>query len=327
MSLVANFDITIIIPLFNKEHYVKETLDSILQNASANLEIVIIDDNSTDGSLQIARTYQEKFDHISVFQNNTGQKGGSICRNIGIEKAQGTCVIFLDADDLLSSTCIKNRLEIMHKNADLDFAVFPMGTFYKKIGDSNFIWNSFEENHLNRFLKHDLPWAIPCPIWKTSFLKRIGGFDGTFERLQDVELHTKVLLLNPNYKVFSNIDPDCFYRIDDDRIETNQNQFMERWLNGVCSYVDKFYSEDHAIFLRGTYLSFIKVLFYKKTKNQLSNDEAILLLNKIDGNLLEKLFSTNKSKKVLNRYKRGLNKSFFKIKGYNFIYSKMLMKN
>ena len=52
----------------------------------------------------------------------------------------------------------------------LDFYVYPMATFYNKIGDSNYIWNHFEGNHLIRFLSHDLPWQTMMVLWEKRFV-------------------------------------------------------------------------------------------------------------------------------------------------------------
>ena len=114
-----------------------------------------------------------------------------------------------------------------------------MGTFNKKIGDNISKWNNFKGNHLKRFLSHDLPWAICSVVWKKESLIKLGGFNEEFSRLQDVELHTKALINSYNYKTYSSIDLDCFYRIDNLRIK-NYMQYCLDDINAKINFINFF---------------------------------------------------------------------------------------
>ena len=83
--------------------------------------------------------------------------------------------MFLDSDDVMSIECLNNRFKILNQYPSLDFLVFPVGTFCSEIGDSNYVWNNFKGDHLNRFLSHDIPWLICSVLWKKSFLISIKG--------------------------------------------------------------------------------------------------------------------------------------------------------
>lgn len=99
--------ISVIIPVYNVERYLAACLDSILSQSYRNLEVIIIDDGSTDFSLKIAETYSEKDDRIKVFsQENLGL---SEARNHGLRVATGDYVTFVDSDDEL----LKDSLELM----------------------------------------------------------------------------------------------------------------------------------------------------------------------------------------------------------------------
>ena len=110
----------------------------------------------------------------------------------------------------------------------------------RKVGDSISIWKPNSKKPLNDFLFHKLPWQTMQPIWKTDFLRSLGGFNEDFKRMQDVELHTRALLAeNVLYKQV--IDkPDCYYRIDEDRKDLNTFQFMSRWIDAALMYVQRF---------------------------------------------------------------------------------------
>ena len=171
--------ITIIIPLFNSQNVLKDTLDSVLAQTYKDWECLIIDDGSTDNSVQIAKEFQKTDKRIKFHSrlHYTKPKGVSSCRNIGIENAKGKFVIFLDSDDILSKDCLKNRIEFFRDSSNIDFAVFCMGSFNEVIGDNTFLWNKFEGNLVKRFLSHDLPWALPSILWNKSSLEMLNGFD------------------------------------------------------------------------------------------------------------------------------------------------------
>jgi glycosyltransferase involved in cell wall biosynthesis len=132
----------------------------------------VVDDGSTNHSIQLIETYSKNDTRFKLIQRNRLPKGGSTCRNIGLEKSKGEYLIFLDSDDLSTPSCLNNRLDFYVKNPKEDFMVFSGATFFKQIGDSNSKWIPPERNLLKKFLSHILPWNISLPIWKTSFLKK-----------------------------------------------------------------------------------------------------------------------------------------------------------
>ena len=70
-----------------------------------------------------------------------------------------------------------------------------------------------EDSYLHMFLRHDLPWAVTCPIWRRTFLERIGGFDETLPRLEDPELHIRALLRTTQCSVRKEAPIDCYRRL------------------------------------------------------------------------------------------------------------------
>ncbi len=324
--------VSIIIPNYNKEKYIKETLSSVLIQSYPNWECIIIDDNSTDNSVELIQKFLKKdsrFKFIERDKDSIG--GGSACRNIGIQKAEGEYLIFLDSDDLLEKNCLKHRVKSI-EGTDLDFAVFPMGTFKEKIGDNNFIWTPPKRDHLAKFLSHEIPWTITCPIWKMSVLKELGGFDTDYPRLQDVELHTRVLLTeNIRYKVFLDRAPDCFYRIDEGRIVSDVYSFCDRMVNGVMVYITKIQliieeKQNSGISnnLKGTIFSTINNLLHRKQMQQITQKEYDLLREKlITSNGVEWLFSKS-DLKFISLYEKLYEFGFSHVKGFNYFSKKII---
>lgn len=113
------YDATVIIPCYNVEHYVAECLDSMLnQNTSYNVEIITIDDGSTDSTAEILRQYSTKMTNFRIIsQCNKGLSGA---RNTGIREARGKYLIFIDSDDYVTSDYIDCLLKkAFSKDADI----------------------------------------------------------------------------------------------------------------------------------------------------------------------------------------------------------------
>nr|WP_106568753.1 glycosyltransferase family A protein [Cecembia rubra] len=104
--------VSIIIPVFNKVDFVKQTLDSALNQSYDHLEIIVINDGSTDGSLSILENYAKQFpEKIKLI--DTINKGVSAATNLGINVAKGEYIQFLDADDILSPDKIANQVSLL----------------------------------------------------------------------------------------------------------------------------------------------------------------------------------------------------------------------
>lgn len=110
--------ISIIIPVYNAGNYISICLKSVIEQSYTNWEIILIDDGSTDNSKEIYEKIATKNNKIKVFQQTN--KGVSSARNLGIEKADGDYIVFLDADDWIDSIFLERMLEVIEKeNADI----------------------------------------------------------------------------------------------------------------------------------------------------------------------------------------------------------------
>ena len=324
--------ITIITPNFNKELFISETINSVFTQTYQDWELIIVDDGSTDNSIEVISSFVKKDSRIKLIQRARLPKGGSTCRNIGLENSKGNYIIFLDSDDLLISTALENRLKEIQSNNSLDFVVSVMGTFYIKIGDSKSNWIPPTNNHLTNFLSHNLPWQTMQPLWKKDFLLNINGFDEEFPRLQDVEMHTRSLMQNNvNFKILQDNEPDCFYRIDESRIVDNYSEFINKWVGGSLLYLEKMYSEIEKInvdvpsrkrALKGTVISMVNHILYNTEINNITQQEGEKFISKILENVaVVKLGSISFLKFYIKLYKFGL----YKIKGFNFLSKKIMM--
>ena len=119
-------------------------------------------------------------------------------------------------------------------------------------------------------------------MWKKSFLIKIGGFNESNIRLQDVDLHTRSLLYyNCNYKTFSSYEPDCYYRISYDRIK-DFYVFAKNDINGKIDFI-KYFTEKvnykNIKYLKGTYFECFSLPFYFYFKGYINLLETKKLIN------------------------------------------------
>lgn len=252
------FLVSIICPLYNKERYIAETIDSVIEQTYSNWELLIIDDGSTDSSSDIVNKYSEKDNRIKFYKRTDFKqnKGASVCRNIGIEESQGYFILFLDADDLLKPNCLADRLSYVKKNQNYDFYVFNMERFLGTIENivpkkiSHYIERiqytiSLDKRKFitRKFLKYSTLWSICNPLWKKESLIKLGGFNEDFQRLQDPEIHTRALLegLKFNFLKYKT-KPDVLVRNDIDRRSSiNKKQMYKRIAISLEMYINTIY--------------------------------------------------------------------------------------
>lgn len=109
--------ISIIVPLYNNQKYVSSCLDSIVNQCSKDIEIIIVNDGSTDNSGNIADKYAQKYSFIKVIHQSN--RGVSAARNIAIQESKGQYLVFLDSDDILYKGFFQKILELIGSHPDI----------------------------------------------------------------------------------------------------------------------------------------------------------------------------------------------------------------
>lgn len=121
--------VSIIIPVYNTEQYLRQCLDSVVSQTLKDIEIIIVNDGSTDNSLNILQEYQKKYSHIKVV--NQTNKGYSEVRNVGLKIANGDYIGFVDSDDFIEKNMFEKLIKkALETNADIVSCNYYM--FYKK---------------------------------------------------------------------------------------------------------------------------------------------------------------------------------------------------
>lgn len=115
--------VSIIIPVYNLERYIGNTIQTVIDQSIKDFEVIVIDDGSNDNSLSIINSIRERDSRIKVYhQKNHGQANA---RNNGVCNALGKFITFVDGDDLLKKNYIKTMLEPMLRDSDLDMVALP----------------------------------------------------------------------------------------------------------------------------------------------------------------------------------------------------------
>ena len=111
--------VTFVIPVYNAERFLEETVESALNCGYEPLEVILVEDGSTDTSNKICQSLKIKSPHVKVLQHEKGiNKGASASRKLGINNSKGEFIYFLDADDVLLTGVIKQYIHIFTKNPD-----------------------------------------------------------------------------------------------------------------------------------------------------------------------------------------------------------------
>lgn len=148
--------VSVVIPAFNAEENITEALDSVLHQTYRPIEIILVDDGSTDNTAETVRSYKElhiKDDALTyIFQQNSGP---SKARNAGIRTAQGEYIAFLDVDDLWMPEKLEKQIDLVRKDPRIDIVFTNVRiTKNRKAKIEEFIF--FENNKLDRiFFGHD----------------------------------------------------------------------------------------------------------------------------------------------------------------------------
>jgi glycosyltransferase involved in cell wall biosynthesis len=267
-------NVAIITPLYNRGHLITETIESVIAQTYPYWELIIVDDGSSDDGPEIVKDFAEKDSRIKLLHRSEAPKGPSSCRNIGAKSTDAEYLIFLDSDDLLSTTCLEQRVNCIKELAkNIDFCVFPLQLFNKVIGDLDIIFNSYFESkfeYLLAFLEDKTPWQTTCSIWKKSSFMKVGGFDTSYLRLTDPVLHTNAIFQGLNYHIARNAQPDVYYR----------NSFEEN--------VKTFNFWDESIRFR---MKFIKEVYPKITNANFNNSEKKKAFNSLHF-FIKNLFKT-----------------------------------
>ncbi|MDB4589155.1 glycosyltransferase [Flavobacteriaceae bacterium] len=188
--------ISIVIPLYNKERFIKETLDSVFNQSFTDYEIIIVNDGSTDSSVFIVNAIEDQ--RITVLSNQN--KGVSHARNFGISKANSDLIALLDGDDLWEPNHLKNLYNLYEKFPDCGLYATA---YNKKYFNGEKIKASYNglakeyfgiiEDYFSASIKDSIAWTSAVLIPMKTF-RKVGVFDEEMRSGQDTDLWIRIAL-------------------------------------------------------------------------------------------------------------------------------------
>ncbi len=193
-QIQEEFGFSIVIPLFNKETSIFDTIQSVLRQEFSNYEILVINDGSTDGSQAVVESILDN----RIRSISTANQGVSVARNHGIKLASYTYVAFLDADDTWEPAYLQVMAELIAQcpEAILFGAAFDISTPKKKISRHFYLPDNFRgyiQDYFQHAIQRELFWTSAVAAKKSNLI-RLGGFNEGISYGEDTDLWIRLAL-------------------------------------------------------------------------------------------------------------------------------------
>lgn len=279
--------ISIIIPIYNASKYLKECLDSIINQTYSNLEIILIDDGSNDNSYDICKEYAKKDKRIILKKKNN--EGVSATRNLGIEICTGKYILFIDSDDY----CNENMIEkILYNFQNYDLIIWGYNKIYKN-KKVHYILPNKKKNIEDMIINDE---SVGGYLWnklfKTSIIKENNiRFDKDIHFCEDLLF---VLSYIKNINSVSYINEELYnYRMRRNSVTFNfYNKKNVSILNAIEKIIKVINNTDNKEKMKYKYL-----IYYYKLKKYINNDNINKSIINSQKNIINKN-CTSLSKKL-----------------------------
>ena len=266
-----NPKVSILIPLYNSEEYIAETIDSCLTQTYENIEIIIVDDGSADAGLSIARQYENKHTNIKV--DTQKNSGAPVARNRAFKLSTGEYIQHIDADDLLHPDKIRLQMEVLKTEDDRTVVFGRWGTFQKSI--ENVIWKDLTVNK-----DYDDPKQFLIELWASwlaaithvwlvprELVEESGGWDESLIKNQDGDFFARVVIKAS--KVLFVAESIGYYRKDNENsiskqvskktLEANLKTF-ETYMKLMKDDMDKSEVRKNLALLYSKYIDYVRYI-------------------------------------------------------------------
>ncbi|WP_148558123.1 glycosyltransferase family 2 protein [Terrisporobacter glycolicus] len=284
--------ISIIMPVYNKEKYLRDTIDAILRQDYENFELITVDDGSTDDSEIICSEYANKDDRVKVYHIENG--GVSNARNIGIRYATGDYIQFIDADDTINQNTFNKYIEVLRdKDYDVIFSSYNKVDHNQRILDrvnlnykgdinkSNIIAN-FAENQFNTGY---YGWISNKLIKRKLIKKNNIEFDKSIVLAEDLDFFIKVYTYSEsfyfiNYYTFNYLqeaENSSFFQL---KIDYYTQLLIHLRIKYFIEYNNN-YNNDNRKILEQRIRDYI---FYAVFYEELNREKIEIMVNKLYGN-------------------------------------------
>lgn len=253
--------ISIIIPVYNVGGYIKECLESIIQQTYKDLQVIIVDDESTDNTMDIVRQYKDKFKDLTIlYQKNAGV---SAARNTAFSHIKGEYTIYIDPDDFLEINMLEEMKSVAEKN-EADIVISEYYVYYKKSDSRNYIekynvdsrkiYNNYDVMDL--MLNYKLQGQLWNKFFRTDLLKKINF---TFELGRYIQDAFPVFKAIYESKRISFINKPLYYyrQRQTSTVHKKNDKLVEDYYHAMMSIIN--YIKDQNITISRESLNIFKI--------------------------------------------------------------------
>lgn len=251
-----NGKVCIVIPVYNTEKYLECCINSVLNQTYKNLQIILVNDGSTDESTIICNSFKEKDDRISVIHKEN--EGLGLTRNVGMMEANAEYITFLDSDDWIENNHIENLVKYMIKHkCDL-----VIGGNCKCSNEGNILENTnlpyygeFDRNKINEKIKLSIiaaddtskkdlgiPMSVCFNLYKLEIIKQNNIIFGSEREYVSEDLFFNLAYLSNANKILLSKENGYFYRFNPASIT---RKFDEKQFERILSYYVKLMNDDN----------------------------------------------------------------------------------
>lgn len=315
--------VSIIIPNYNNDKYIRRCLDSILEQGYSEKEVIVVDGSSTDNSIKIIREYAKKNNCIKFYTTN--HVGPNVARKLGLEKSSGEYIMFVDSDDFLKAGAIETLVEKIENN-NVDIVRFES----ERCSDKKRVAPILKNDETEKIIYHDeiielLSTGFKLTsLWSKIYSKTLFGDLSVFDTDLSVgeDLLASVEILNNVDKIL--VIPDVLYGYrDDNTCSLTHNVDKQQIIKNIhdriyvsckmLEYINKnisnqriktyaIYEQLRTIWEAMKRLSLLKKYTRKEFQTDFAKDFANLDLPKVD---FEELSQYVRKMKILDKLKNA----------------------
>lgn len=302
-----NYKLSVIIPIYNTEKYLKESINSIINQSIGfnNIELILVNDGSTDNSENICLDYCNKYNNIKYIKQSN--QGVSVARNNGADNSQSNYILFLDSDDKMDYNSLESLYNFINSHKELDFVISRVKMFGKNnnwhYGDYRFKNNNtIIDINKDEFIKYNQYHSTGIIIRKSAFLKH--KYNHNIKYGEDMDLMTNLLFDNNKFGLVKNSILYYRKREEENAATDKQKQDKKWYLETVDMFLNilskakkkykkiPYYFQYYIMFaLRERMNGNLEILNKKEQKQYLDNIKSII--NEISPEIIALLKTIN----------------------------------
>ncbi len=227
--------VSIIIPSYNREAVIGDTLLSVLNQLHKNWECIVVDDGSNDNTLAVVKSFINQDSRIKFFTRPKNKnKGANACRNYGLKKSKGDYINWLDSDDVLAEDHISKHINC-HKQMNIQASVSLVNTFHESTSHLLGLWaNPFPDTDvIDDMCRGKVSWQTASIIWRREVLPEV-SFNEDLQSAQEWTFHIEQMIRRITFKVFN--ETTVYVRRHEERTGKDfspkkyRSMFMSRYL-------------------------------------------------------------------------------------------------